>query len=403
MNAKRFNERASVTTPAVVTGVSNGTGLGIVRDLGRLGVPVLAVDNNRDALGFASRYAVPSVCRDPHYDEEGFIQDMVALGERLDGSAVVFPAHDDFVTALARNAGRLAARFHLPFCGWDAMQTLVDKEQQVRAAERAAVPAPATAFVHDAEDLAEATLRVSFPAVLKPVVPLALKRRTGLKLIVVQSPGGLRQAYEQVRFSGAVMLQEVVPGDDEDIFIAATYHDAESRPLAVFTGRKLRQHPRRFGNTRLAVSEWSDEVAQLALRLLEEVRYHGVSDVEFKRDPRDGVLKFMEINARHGLWARLATASGVDLTKVAYLDAVGRPVKARRQRDGVVWADAFRDAKDSAREIARREMSVAEWMRPLLAVRADAVLSLVDPAPSVREAVSILKRAVDRRRPNLWD
>lgn len=395
--------RAAVTTPAVVTGVSNGTGLGIARDLGELGVPVLALDNNADALGFVSRYAAPCPCRDPFYDEDGFLEDLVAAGRSLEQKAVLFPAQDDFVATLARQAETLGEWFLLPFCDWTAMQALADKEQQVLVARAAGVPTPATAFIHEEPDLDAAAASVPFPAVLKPTVPLALKRRLGLKLVVVDRADDLPAAYADVRFAGALMLQEVVPGADEDIMMAAAYHDAGSRPLAVFTGRKLRQHPRGFGTARLAVSEWSDEVADLTLRVLAAFRYHGVSDVEFKRDGRDGELKFMEVNARHGLFSRLATAAGVNLSATAYLDALGRPVTTGPQRDGVVWCDALREIKDSLREVARREMSAADWLWPLAAARADAVLSVSDPAPSVREVARILRRRLTGARPGVYD
>ena len=59
--------------------------------------------------------------------------------------------------------------------------------------------------------------------------------------------------------------------------------------------------------------------------------------MEFKRDPRDGGYKLMEINARHWLWHSLAAACGVNLSYVAYRDAIGDPFVAPRQIDGRRW------------------------------------------------------------------
>ena len=63
--------------------------------------------------------------------------------------------------------------------------------------------------------------------------------------------------------------------------------------------------------------------------------------MEFKRDPRDGLYKLIEINARHYGTHALASAAGVDLSHVAYEDALGRPFTAGRQRDGVRWIVAL--------------------------------------------------------------
>ena len=61
-----------------------------------------------------------------------------------------------------------------------------------------------------------------------------------------------------------------------------------------------------------------------ALRLLRAFDFHGVSQVEFKRDPRDGRYKLMEVNPRLWLWHGLAASLGVDFARIAYLDLLGR-------------------------------------------------------------------------------
>ena len=59
-------------------------------------------------------------------------------------------------------------------------------------------------------------------------------------------------------------------------------------------------------------------------RLLRAIGFHGVSQVEFKRDPRDGRFKLMEINPRLWQWHGLAAALGVDFPRIVYLDLMGR-------------------------------------------------------------------------------
>ena len=97
-------------------------------------------------------------------------------------------------------------------------------------------------------------------------------------------------------------------------------------------------------------------MATTSLSLLDELSYHGVSGTEFKRDPRDGRLKLMEVNARHWLHHTLATAAGVNLSSVAYSDAVGKPYEASPQRDGVRWLDVEREARDSLLELRRGQL-----------------------------------------------
>ena len=101
---------------------------------------------------------------------------------------------------------------------------------------------------------------------------------------------------------------------------------ADGEALGVFTGRKLRQTRQHMGVCRVAEAVWVPEVAEHGLRLLRALEFHGISQVEFKLDPRTGAHKLIEVNPRLWQWHGLATACGVDLTHIAYLDlsAAGR-------------------------------------------------------------------------------
>ena len=120
--------------------------------------------------------------------------------------------------------------------------------------------------------------------------------------------------------------------------------------------------------------------------------YHGVSGTEFKRDPRDGRLKLMEVNAPPWLHHTLSTAAGVNLSTIAYMDAVGKPYVAPPQRDGVRWLDLGREARDTAAGLRRGQIRPLEVLSGFRGVRVDAVYALDDPAPAVRELASAVAR-----------
>jgi predicted ATP-grasp superfamily ATP-dependent carboligase len=74
---------------------------------------------------------------------------------------------------------------------------------------------------------------------------------------------------------------------------------------------------------------WVDEVVERGLALLAAWRYSGLSQVEFKRDPRSGRYKLMEVNARLWQWHGLAAACGVDVPVIAYRELTGARVEPR--------------------------------------------------------------------------
>ena len=143
----------------------------------------------------------------------------------------------------------------------------------------------------------------------------------------------------------------------------------------------------------MAVSRWVPELAEAGVRLLHELGYHGVSQVEFKRDPRDGRYCLMEVNARHWMWHTLATACGVNLSLAAYRDAVGDPYIAPRQIDGKKWVVALTDVRD-ALSGWRKRRDEARAVAALLhgASRVDGLYSLRDPMPGLLITGRQLKR-----------
>jgi predicted ATP-grasp superfamily ATP-dependent carboligase len=93
--------------------------------------------------------------------------------------------------------------------------------------------------------------------------------------------------------------------------------------LGRFSGRKLRQTRESMGSARVGEAVWDEEVVESGTAMLRELDFHGVSQVEFKRDPRTGVLKLIEVNPRLWQWHGLSAECGVDLTRIAYWDLLG--------------------------------------------------------------------------------
>ena len=398
MNEVVFRQRCLSTPPAVVAGVTDAVGLGIVRDLGSVGVPVLAVSNEMEASALLSRYCATSACHDPRHEEEAFLEDMKRIGAALPRRAVVIPAFEDYVWALSEHADRLDDVYDLPFARWDVMRRLADKEEQFRAAWNAGVDTPKSFFVNGPDDLRDAAEVVPFPALFKPKTRhQEMRRLFGFKVMLVPTVEDLASTYERASACGPLILQEIIPGGDEEFYTYGAYHDASSRPLGRFISRKVRQHPRLWGESRIAESLWVEDVAAAAESLLQELSFHGVSGTEFKRDPRDGRLKLMEVNARNWLHSPLARMAGVNLSQIAYADATGAPFVAPPQIDGVRWTDIVHDGPDSLGEMMRGELSPVDWLRSFRGARVDCLLSLRDPLPAVVEIARKAGRQLKRR------
>jgi D-aspartate ligase len=317
--------------PAVVVDVGWVNGLAAIRSLGRAGLRVLALDHRRSALGFRSRYAVPVLTPDPQ-DEEAFVSFLATM--ELEEPAPVFATHDEPLNAIARAATRFGERFLYPFPRWEVLSRIQDKRSQLEAAETAGVPVPRTAHPASAEEARAAAEELGWPVLVKPSSTEGFKRRFGKQAFRCEAGAEVERAYHDAQPYGP-MVQEAIPGGDGELYTLGSYLAEGGEALGLFCGRKLRQTPPGIGTCRVGEAVWVEEVVEQGLELLRALGFHGLSQVEFKRDPRDGAYKLMEVNPRLWQWHGLASACGVDLPLIAYRDLTGErlePVTANGSR-----------------------------------------------------------------------
>ena len=318
---------------ALVVDVGWVNGLAAIRSLGRAGISVLALDHRSSPLGFRSRYATPVSVPDPGADEEGF----VARVSEIEGPAVVFPTHDPPLNALARNRERLPGLL-FPFPDWSALEAIQDKRHQLEVAAAAGVDTPETRYPASATEARAAAEEIGIPVLVKPQHPDGFKRRFDKQAFRCETPDEVESAYADAEPFGP-MVQELVPGGDEELYSLGSYLREDGEPLGLFSGRKLLQVPPGIGTCRTGEAVWVQEVVDAGLRFLRELGFHGISQVEFKRDPRDGRFKLMEINPRLWQWHGLASACGVDLPVIAYRDLTGEKVEpvSSENSSGRIW------------------------------------------------------------------
>jgi D-aspartate ligase len=323
--------RTEHEVPAAVVDVGWVNGLAAIRSLGRAGIRVLAVDHRPSALGFRSRYAERFLTADAGADPHRFVASIRALGE-----VVVFPTHDRELNLISEHLGDLEVL--APFPGWDLLERIQSKRGQLEAAALANVDAPRTHYPRSAQEAREAADELGLPVLVKPEHPVGFKQRFRKQAFRCQTLDEVADAYSSAEEFGP-MVQELIPGGDDTLYTVGSYLSREGVPLGVFSGRKLRQTPPGVGTCRVGEALWMQEAVDAAMRLLQEFGYFGLSQVEFKRDHRDGRFKLMEINPRLWQWHGLAGACGIDLPRIAYEDLVGQaPPPVTMNGAGKRWA-----------------------------------------------------------------
>lgn len=366
------------------------TGLGIARSLGERGTPVIGLSAHRGTYGEFTRYAKIRRSPDSRLDPLGLLDFLIRLRDEIPGDrAVIFPTRDDDLIFLDRFRAELQDRFILMLPSGAALEACLDKWQTHRWAQIAGAPSPRCWMIADRDELLNSAPDLTYPCVLKPVSAHRWRQARnwslvrGRKAIGVSSFQELMAEYDAIApAEPRVLIQEMVPGGDDRLRIAACYLDRDCRFAAGFTAEKVLQVPAGFGTGCIVKSAAHPELLETAARLLETMRFSGIAEVEFKWDEASGQHKLIEVNPRAWDQHRLGNAAGVDLTYLAYCDSLGLPRPSfERQRTGQTWLAEDVFSISLVKAVLKRGGQPGRLIRLARGQRLYAIWSLKDPLP----------------------
>jgi D-aspartate ligase len=381
---------------ALVLG-ANYPALGVARSLGRRGVPVDLVTGPADpTMASVSRYS-RETHRWPSADESERVEFLRGLGSNGRAGWALIPADDETAALIARHHDVLDGRFTHTVPRWDVLRWAYDKRLSYEVADRVGVRRPVTARAASAAEAA--AVEVPFPIALKPAVKVEQNALTAMKAWRVDRREDLERRFEEAQAlvgADVLMIQEVVPGGGEMQFsYAALCRDGE--PLATLVARRTRQYPAEFGRASTFVETVDcPDIVEPSERLIREIGYTGLIELEYKRDPRDGELKLLDMNPRVWGWLTLCGAAGVDFPWLLWLFVSGQDVPAPRQAHGVRWLRLTTDTPTALKQVARRRLPVREYARSLRRPRESAIFAWDDPMPGLTE-VPVLAYVAARR------
>jgi predicted ATP-grasp superfamily ATP-dependent carboligase len=145
------------------------------------------------------------------------------------------------------------------------------------------------------------------------------------------------------------------------------------------------------------------EVLEAGRRLLRAGGHYGFACTEFKRDPRDGVYKLMEVNVRHNLSAQLAIHCGINFPWLQYRHLVeGRLPEPQGFKAGVSWIDLARYLKNCFQHFSS-DFSLPQVLRLFLKPHVFADLDWNDPRPFARKLIRRRVRVREVGRPEVME
>jgi D-aspartate ligase len=359
--------------------------LGIIRSLGRVGVPVFAIQRQSCIPSAVSRYLTKRFLWPMDaQDGDRFLEGMARIGKVLDRPTVLVSADDLSALLIAEHAEELASRFLFARPPASLPRTLANKRCLYELCRRLGIACPHTDFPSSREEVLDIASHTQFPVVVKASEPWVLPR--GIKSTAIVS--GRQQLIDyydnfwRQAPATTLMIQEMIPASSSEDWFVHGYCDEQSNPTAIFTGVKLRSYPAFAGPTTLGRAVGNDALRQQAINLFSAIGYRGIMDLDYRLDRRDGRYNLLDFNPRIGAQFRLfEDHNGIDVVRALHLDLTGRGVRSGPQIEGRTFIVEMQDLLASFSYYRSGDLGIREWLHSLRGVAEGAWCAADDPLP----------------------
>jgi D-aspartate ligase len=382
---------------AVIVG-GDYQGLGIVRSLGRRGVPVCVIDNEHSISRY-SRYCTHFVKLSDLRDEARTVESVLKVGEDLQLQGwVLYPTREEHVAAFSRHRSELSKFFRVPTPPWEIVQWAWDKRNTYRRANELGIPTPITKYL-SGEDQAGELDGLPPPFAIKPAIKEHFVYATKAKAWCANDHDELKTLFRKAADlvgPGEVIVQELIPGGGSQQYSYCAFF-ANGRAIGKMVARRRRQHPLQFGRASTYVETVDIPLLEeLSERFLRAIDYYGLVELEYMLDPRDSQYKLLDVNARTWGYHSIGPSAGVDFSYMLYADQVGLTVPSCKSNSGIGWVRMTTDVPAAFMGLWAGELDLKSYIQSLRNCAVEAVFSREDPLPGLAELLLLPYLAVKK-------
>jgi predicted ATP-grasp superfamily ATP-dependent carboligase len=366
---------ADARVPVVVLkfdpNVMHHGGLGVIRSLGRQGVPVYGMHEGRWAPAASSRYLHGRCFWQPSPEDADQVRaGLLRLSERIGQPAVLVPTDDAGAIFLAEQGDELRPRFLFPDPPRDLPRRVAGKYSLYELCLEYGVPCPQAAVPGSLEAARAFAADAGFPLIAKLTTPWTNSRGRLRSTSIAADSEQLEETFRACEAAGVgLMLQEFIPGGPAHDWFFHGYCDGSSACRPAFTGVKERSYPAHAGLTSLGRSTANTRLRDEVTSLLARLGYRGILDLDLRWDARDDQYKLLDFNPRIGAQFRLfRDAADTDVATACYLDLTGQAVPVSEQVTGRGFMVENYDPISALRYWRGGELGLRSWLASLRTV-----------------------------------
>jgi len=372
-------------------------GLGVLRSLDLADIKCQIVTRTAGDVAHLSRLPVAkhTIVGKSDSEQYGWLLEFLTTQP---SDTIVIPTSDWFVSFLTEYQEQLSqnCRFIIP--DENLSDVLIDKAAETKTIGEI-IPLPKT--IQHIESKEQLLASIELPIIVKPRSHKHMV--LGSKNIVINTDQELDAFFD--KFSDvltSVIAQEIIGGEDSNQWVCNCFFDQEGELTQAFTFNRLRLSPSHYGVTSYAVSQLNQDVIELSRKLGKALNYCGPAMIEFKKDPKDGVYKYIEINPRLGMCNYFDTSCGINNALLTHQMASGTFVKQEKQMvENVMFVSFYEDFFSRLRDGEKLFSILKEYTKNRLTKRHIFIyFTWRDPFPAIklglRQLSSLFKAVVKK-------
>jgi predicted ATP-grasp superfamily ATP-dependent carboligase len=370
--------------PGVIIIEGHVQGLSNLRSLGQEGVAAYVVDQFLCLAQF-SKYCRKFI-RCPDYASDEFATFLIAMArkEGLNGW-MLLPSNDHAVLTISRYKSELSNYYAILGYEPGIILNIYDKIRLIEIAKEAEVPVPITWHFKALED--KGKVNVEYPVLVKGRFGLSFFKTFGRKAFIAVNERDYFDVLNQIVIKSDldhVYTQQLIEYSGNQTPVSFTAMCINGEVKTYWMGRKVREHPIRFGTATMSQSVFDGDCLNYAIRILRRLGYTGLCEVEFLFNNKSDRYELIEINPRTWLWVGLARVCGVNFPLILYNHINKLPVEFPKSYSlNVKWINYITDTIISFKALIMGNMKFKDYILSLKGKKIKAIFSMNDILPGI--------------------
>lgn len=379
--------------PGVIIIDGHVQGLSNARALGEKGIPVWVCDTTKSIATYSKFCLGYSIC--PNYSSDNLALHLIELSKKNDLTEwLLMPCNDHAVRTISKNKLELEKIFKVFTSELNIIDLIQDKEKLLLFASHCSIPIPKIYNIDSLNN--ESTEMIEYPIIVRGKEGLNFYKSLKRKIFHLKNHKDLEKHSKIIfnkNFENKLLIQELIPYNIKNTTISFCAFCSEGKVLTFWIGRKLGEHPIPFGTATSAVSIINEEIMRLGRKLLENLRYTGLCEIEFLWNSTKKEYQLIEMNARTWLWVGLAKRCGVDFANLTYQFVNNQKMKFPvNYKDQIFWYNPITHFSMIFFLLFKREFRFLPIFHiPLFSKKENALFSWKDIKPAFMYLLKIFK------------